>query len=260
MRALGCCHGPDSLDAPALHVFTYREVTLSVLEVAAEEGKDVARYARGLRPPIAVVMGVFPPTMPLLGDSADREAIRRRADFVAHLVGRAGVERLVFGAGKIRSIPEGMSRSAGLAALAGVLGHLGEACARRGVELVLENRPAGASNVFNTVGEIVEFLDAHGLDDIAVVFDLKAAALQGEDLQTLERHRARVHHVHLPFPAPDHIAGAPSVVDAVRALVAIGYRSTISIEPDGLAISAAVAEFGRHVEAVWHESEATDHA
>jgi sugar phosphate isomerase/epimerase len=114
---------------------------------------------------------------------------------------------------------------------------------------LVENLPRTHSNVLNTVTEIVGFLDRHGLDGLRIVFDQRAALLEGENPADVIAHLERVGHVHIAYPQIGGDAEA-TTRDLVDGLLDAGYGGGFSVEPHGVPLDAGAAALGHRI-ATW---------
>ncbi|HEU0097453.1 MAG TPA: DegT/DnrJ/EryC1/StrS family aminotransferase [Allosphingosinicella sp.] len=237
--AIGCCIQADEAGSPYLRGFDYCEVPLSHFEDGAD-GEAGAGGAGG-RPSPLVSMGVFARGSDLFLAPDSEPRARERIAFVTRLLQRSGVEAITFGAGAARSIPAGMDPEEGELRLAAILGELARSSAEAGIRLFVENLPSVESNVFNRVAEMVDFFDRRGIEDAQIVYDLRAAAVEGDDPEDAVRHVHRIGHLHLPYPETLYPGDAWALV---ARLVEAGYRGRISVEPYRVAVDPGVSAFG----------------
>jgi len=230
---IGCCVERLPRDAVGLP-FDYLEVALDLIE-------HPAGVPPGGRPAAEVVMGMYPRGSALVGGSL--HSARARAERVLMIAAEAGAGDLTFGSGAARSIPPELSRDAGYRLLGGLFAEIQAASRRSGVRVHIETISQRQSNVFNTVGEIAEFIDGNSLDGIGIAYDLKQAALQSpEAIADARAHAARISHVHVPADGLDD-----EVDDLIALLASVNYTGRLSIEPAELAVTGAATERAWHV-------------
>lgn len=105
--------------------------------------------------------------------------------------------KIVFGSGAARRIPDGVDRSAAEARFAESLVIARDAANEHDLRVMLEPLHKGETNLIHTLGEAVEFLDAHGVDGVQVVADLFHIEQEGEPLSTVSDHIERIGHAHI---------------------------------------------------------------
>ncbi|HXT68711.1 MAG TPA: TIM barrel protein [Vicinamibacterales bacterium] len=249
MIEIGCCHGPDDLDSIFLREFDYREVTLSVFE--DRHLPDPAASSRTLQPPVRIVLGVFPAGTSLFdGESSLQRALDRVA-YVTDVVARSGARGLAFGAGAVRTIPPGLSRREGEQILSRVLHALAAGCAAAGAELFVENLPADKSGMFNTLDEIVRFMDDYSLPSTSILYDLRSAAAQREAPQEAILHIGRIGHVHVPFPDGEYRNSPYDTGPLVNGLLKAGYARAVSLEPVAPGLGPEIAARRKVLAQAW---------
>ncbi|MEM7675913.1 MAG: sugar phosphate isomerase/epimerase [Myxococcota bacterium] len=241
---IGCCCDAAQISVVSQGEYDYLEITLSILEDGIRAGQNPAEIVEALPAPAEVLMGMFPRNMALLGPNANRTAIMDRARFVIDLAVAANVQQLVLGAGKVRSIPDSMSREDGLRELCAILKEVSDTAVNAGLHFSIENIAAPASNVFNTLPEIEDIFQRFGLDSVGITFDTAQAAAANDPLEGMLKYSTHIHHVHVPVPFPNR-------EEALALLAKAGYQGRISVEPTGLQVDehahATAAEIRSHI-------------
>lgn len=104
---------------------------------------------------------------------------------------------VVLGSGASRRIPDGVDQAAGRETFARSLHLAHEIAGDQGLEVVLEPLHRGETDLINSIGEAVEFLDTHDLVDVRVVADLFHIMLEDEPLDAVRAHAGRIGHAHI---------------------------------------------------------------
>jgi sugar phosphate isomerase/epimerase len=254
MLSLGICRQENDPPIRLGEAFAYSEVPLSFFETPWRMGQAPRDTATTITPPAALVLGCFPRGTELYSGPHAVAAARARSAEVAVILAQTGVSGLGFGAGAVRAIPRHVSRADGEAQIAAVLRDLDACCATAGITLHLENLPANETNLFNTVAEIVAFLERYGLERVRIVFDLRAALAEGDDPLAALAWLDWIGHVHVPA----HLDEATGLrrLDFVEALIGAGYRGRVSVEAYPRALDEAAVAFGRELGALLRRIEA----
>lgn len=137
---------------------------------------------------------------------------------------------VVLGSGASRRIPEHVAREDGLTRLAEVVRQAQTILADHGLEVMLEPLRQQESNVFTTLDETADFMDAHGFD-LRMVCDTFHLFSEGLTVADALPHLDRIGHVHLSghdrLPVSQD---ADAVLDAAVALQEAGYHGRWSFE------------------------------
>ncbi|UYO96562.1 sugar phosphate isomerase/epimerase [Microbacterium sp. M28] len=139
--------------------------------------------------------------------------------------------KIVFGSGAARRIPEGADRSAAEVRFAESLAIARDAAAAHGLRVMLEPLHQGETNLIHTIGEAVDFLDAHGIDGVPVVADLFHIEQEGEPLSTVSDHIDRIGHAHIADAGRRWLgAGDGQWREFVATLRDAGFDGPVSLE------------------------------
>lgn len=167
--------------------------------------------------------------------SDDAATGKRTGAYLASLAGLCadlGGSILVLGSPKQRSLPAGIGQDAGHARLLETIRPCLEVSAARGVALCIEPLGPDETNFINTLAEARQVIEASGSPACRTIFDVKAAATEGQPLPDLIRANADiVAHVHandVNRSAPGF--GQTDFVPLLSALHDIGYSGWVSIE------------------------------
>lgn len=231
----GCCIGnPEQLPALERAGAEYCEVPASRLAGLDDDGFGAWVAALENSPvPARAANGFLPGHIRLTGP--EPTPIAEQDAYVAGCVDRLrrlGVERLVFGSGTARAVPDGFDRERAMEQLAAFMRRASAASSERGITLVLEPLRRAETNIFNSVAEAGRFLRERSCGSTRLLADLFHMMEEGEPMTVLEESRDLLSHVHV---ADGHARRAPGTQDYdfdsfFRHLDAAGYEGRCSIE------------------------------
>lgn len=104
---------------------------------------------------------------------------------------------VVLGSGGARTIPDGITPTAGRDRFADSVRVLRDAAERHGVRIILEPLNSRESNLICSLREAVDFLDEYGIDRVDVVADLQHMMVEGESLDEIVALGSRIGHAHI---------------------------------------------------------------
>lgn len=201
--------------------------------VVEEDGQWVANpefTESGPAPSFAVL---FPPSFRLADPDANFQWFRSYLEVALSTMSTVAEPgaKVVLGSGSARHIPEHLDRRKAVRQLADVVRLAHEVASGHGLELAVEPLCSGETNVFNSLGEAVAFLEEHQLFHVRVVTDLYHIMNQGEPLEAVTRYAHWIAHAHIA----DTGRRAPGLGDwpleaFLTALKQSGYRGDVSIE------------------------------
>ncbi|MHB1598600.1 MAG: sugar phosphate isomerase/epimerase family protein [Acidimicrobiales bacterium] len=264
---LGVCTGPPSAERAARLVSAgceyYEPSVAGAVMVAGRDAftAGIGEWAGGgLAPRSANVL--LPGDLAVVGEERDDE---RLAGYLAEAFRRAhelGLERVVFGSGTARNVPEGFDRDEARRQFADTL-RLAAADAKDAVEsgggsgemlVCLEHLRRAETNLVNSLAEAGELAEEIGVASLVLVVDGYHLEEEGEDPAVVRRFAPLVRHVHVC--GSGRVPPRPQDGERLRALfgelAAIGYEGRCSIEcrwtdideeaPAALAVVRAAAE------------------
>jgi D-psicose/D-tagatose/L-ribulose 3-epimerase len=230
--AVGLCTG--DLRAAKEAGFDFAE--LRIREIVALPDADFARFeethrAVGLTTPVG--NWFLPPELKVVGPAVDLEAAMRYVRKAFDRSRRLGIERVVFGSGEARRVPEGFPREEAFRQLVAFGQRVAAEAGPRGLVVVIEPLRKQESNLVNTAAEALAWVEAVGHPSFQLMVDLFHLTEEAEDPSIIVRAAPHLRHVHVcnprgrVFPLPaDGFDYAPFL----SALRRIGYRGGVSIE------------------------------
>ena len=241
----GCClnmiaKGPDGtgieyIEALAKAGFDYAELPLAEM-MALPDGQfqELVRRVAGSGVHCEACNNFFPKTERLTGESAD---LGKSLDYARRAMDRAallGAERLVFGSGGAKNVPEGFPMEKGYAQVVELLGRLAPEAVARNITISIEPLRKAECNLINTFQEGCRLADDVGADSVRVLVDYYHLTEEQEPAY----HVADLgpgHLAHVHFARPEGRV-YPNLTDGhdysafAAALLAAGYDGRVSCE------------------------------
>jgi sugar phosphate isomerase/epimerase len=182
--------------------------------------------------PIRSCAGFIPRTFRLTGpDAASGSALDyavkacRRAD-------AAGIPFIVLGSGGARNVPKGFDIARGKAQFIEFCRNLGDRIKDCKVTIVLEPLNRNESNILNSVGEGIEYVDAVSRPRIQLLADIYHMMKEGESPDSIRKAGARIRHCHIAELEGRKAPGTKGedLSGFLKALKDIGYTGGVSCE------------------------------
>lgn len=252
----GCCVAPDQIDIVARAGFDFCELPAAAVQPFEDDAAALpalrALAAAPLHPEAFNVL--VPPTLPLVGPQADREALRAYLRRAFTRMVQLGGAVVVLGSGGARRIPDGMPRERALDQLADSLALAADEAGSAGIELALEHLNQNECNVFTTVTECQAFIEQRGLAGLRLLADLHHLELEHEPIDHVVAAAPLLAHVHVA----DGGRRAPGVggydyAGFMAALHNVGYNGRISAECMWEDLAAQAAGSLAFMKASWME-------
>ena len=168
--------------------FDYAETPLG--NVMAMSAEDLERAADELN--IRVTNGFLPKKLYLHYDEMieyARKAFPRLA--------KLGVEKAVFGSGKMRKIALNLQRNKKLEKLHSYLREIAQFAADCGVIIVIEPLNRSETNTFNTVAETCDFVRSVNSPALYSLCDIFHMSRVGEDFSIITKEQDLIRHIHV---------------------------------------------------------------
>ncbi|NLT73052.1 MAG: sugar phosphate isomerase/epimerase [Chloroflexi bacterium] len=253
MLSLGICARPEQADVVASS-YDYIELpfatALDPLRNDADFAEDLARL-KDLPLPARACNILLPGLMRIVGPEVDGEAIRR---YLIRGLARAyslGIERVVFGSGAARRVPEAFSRDAAWDQLVAFC-RLCSDLAYPGLEIAIEPLNRQECNIINGFPEAVALARDAGCTNVGVVADIYHMQAESEPLAVLWQGSDLLKHVHVAdtdrrYPG----SGSNQLPELFATLDAIQYQGSVSVEcrwgPDFASEAHRAARFLRSI-------------
>lgn len=249
--ALGACVSPEQASVVA-PFYDYLEVSvMGALDPLVDDEAFAPRLEMLQRLPLPVraCNSFVNPQVKLVGPEVHWETITLYVERAFRRAQALGVERIVFGSGGARNVPEGFPRERAWHQLIQFC-RLCSDIAYPGLVLVIEPLNRGETNIVNSYAEAVALAQDVDRPNVRALADIYHFQVEGEPLDTIRQGTAWLAHVHLAdserrYPG----SGTYPLKELFALLHEIGYSQAASVEcrwGENLAYEArAAAEFLR---------------
>ena len=207
------------------------EATVGMITSLSDE--DVAflqnEHAAG-RFDLAACNSFIPGHLPIVTDDNGTEALYAFVDGAIARMASLGVRYVVFGSGRVRTIPEGCDRAKAEKQIEAFISHCNDVCGKHGMILVIEPLNRAETNWCNKVSEGAEIVRRLNLDNVRLLADGYHMAREEEPLSVIAENRDILLHCHVAssdrrIPGKTEYEGA--FLDALKA---IGYDGIVTVE------------------------------
>lgn len=182
--------------------------------------------------PIMAANCFLPGNLPCVGPTVDLPAILGYAEVAFHRAAQTGIERIVFGSGGSRRIPEGFAAERAREQFISLLARLAPIAARNSLQVVVEPLNPGECNFITTVREGAAVVREVAHPAVRLLADLYHMARADETAEDLAAVVDLVTHVHIAEKAERTAPGVAG--DDFRAffevLQAAGFDHGMSLE------------------------------
>ncbi|HEX6349635.1 MAG TPA: TIM barrel protein [Candidatus Dormibacteraeota bacterium] len=230
---IGCCAGAGDLavlrETPGVD-FVELPVARALMGEPADYGRLVERIGSlGLAVRAANIL--LPPELKVVGPEADHEQLAAYSATAFDRAARLGIQVIVFGSGRSRSVPPGFELDRALdqfeAAVRLVLGQ----AVRQGMTLAVEPLHSSETNLLTSLAQSASFLRERDLAGARLTADIWHMLCEGEDLSALAAAADLVAHAHVAAAERWAPGRAPDEIEAfLRCLHDAGYTGACSIE------------------------------
>ncbi|MCL2445670.1 MAG: sugar phosphate isomerase/epimerase [Oscillospiraceae bacterium] len=149
---------------------------------------------------------------------------------------RLGAQVVVFGAGRARRLPEGITKETGWEILAPICRLAGDIAQKHGVVIAIEPLQTRECNVVNTLRDGLALMHLTGHAHVRLLADVFHMTQNGEDMQDIILAGENLRHCHIaspqgrlyPMPSDDY-----DYTPFFAALREIAYTGRLTIEADG---------------------------
>ncbi|MCL1796548.1 MAG: sugar phosphate isomerase/epimerase [Clostridia bacterium] len=225
--------------------FDYVELPLAqVMQLTQTAFKAGPMRAAGI--PCLCLNNFFPASIRLTGPAANHAQALEYAARAFDRAAELGADRVVFGSGGARNVPDGFPVKRARDQLALLLTSLAPLARQRGITVVIEPLNRAESNIINSLEEGIALARCVDDSSIACLVDFYHAGLVGDPCASVGEAGPLLRHVHMAR-TPDRFMPANADEAAYRpffaALRTAGYDATISLE------ALAPAGFSGHAKA-----------
>ena len=182
--------------------------------------------------PLKAANCFLPGGLKSVGSEVDSERLVRYAESAFERAAQVGIDKIVFGSGGSRSLPEGFPKDEAIGQIARFLKAIAPAAERHGVTVVMEPLNSGECNFVNSLAEAAEIVERCNHPSVRLLADIFHMLRDKEPPGEIKRFGALLHHVHI---AEVEKRTAPGVAGDdfrpyLKALAAAGYAGGISLE------------------------------
>jgi D-psicose/D-tagatose/L-ribulose 3-epimerase len=229
--------------------------------------ENVQRYLKGSEAewtaPAAVALSIpaanslVPGSLPIVGPKADPAALKTYMGRVLDRAQTVGIERLVFGSGAARNVPDGWDRNKAVDQISAFLNDAATAARQHGITLVIEPLNKGECNILNTVQEAMTYVDRVKHPNLKCLVDSWHFWLEDEPLSNLEAAMGSIHHVHVADKdgrVPPGETGTSEYKPFMKVLKDGGYDKLISVECAGFDLQTNGPRALRTLQDAWNNA------
>ncbi len=229
----GICGKENWLELAKELGFAYLEMAVApIAKMTDEEFAALEQKVKEVGLPTPTFNILFPGSVVLMGDGRDYPALRAYLQKAFGRISRLGAKKVVFGSGKARRRPEGVSYTQGWRDLVESTKIIGEEAARYGLIIVIEPLRRDECNMINSMAEGASLQADVDMPNVQLLTDFYHVATDNEPLRDINRIGCFA-HVHIAskyqrkFPMP----GQPDDYKQFFArLKSVGYDERISVE------------------------------
>lgn len=229
----GCCCSIEQAELAQAAGFDYIECTVvSLLPEATEPMFAPVLEKYQMAPvPVAACNVFLPGDLTIVGSDVVWSRVETYVQTALRRVRLVGANRVVFGSGKARMVPEEFSRADAAAQLVEFLQLVGDSAAVHGITVVIEPLNRKESNIINSVAEGVALAQRVNHPAIRVLADFYHMDEEQEPLSHLLDYHEWLAHIHVADTgrrAPG--TGQYPYAEFVDLLAQAGYDGMVSIE------------------------------
>lgn len=196
--ALGICAAPDQAAAIASS-YDYIELSFSTVLTPLVDDQAFEKQMAVLKDlplPARACNNFVASQVKVVGPSVDHDQVMRYVDTGFARAEALGIERIVFGSGGARAVPEGYSREAAWDQLVAFC----RLCSERaypGLVIAIEPLNRGECNIITSFGEGVELTRAVSRPNVGVLADIYHLEVESEPVSVIHAGADVLAHVHL---------------------------------------------------------------
>jgi sugar phosphate isomerase/epimerase len=185
---------------------------------------------------------MVPGDLKITGPDANPEKLEAYGKTMCARAQRAGIQRIVFGSGGARRVPDGFSKSEGRAQIVRFLQMLGPHARAAGVTIVVEPLNSKETNIINSVAEGADIVREVNDAGIRLLADSFHVLVENEPLDNVVKNLDLICHTHVATREgrmPPGTVPCAGVQDFLMCLRDNGYNGRVSVEGTGFSASNA---------------------
>ena len=235
MDHIGLCSGVGYDSLCVVNGISYIEAGVSnflIPESSEEEFAANREIAAKSLVPILTANGFFPRDIKIVGPEADLERALKYSEVAIRRASEIGIDILVLGSSRSRSVPEGFDFDEGRAQFVTLLKSIAPIAEKYGIMVVLEPLRKQETNLLNTVREGTAICKEVGSPNICVLADFYHMACVGEDAGAILEAGDLLKHCHIAEAAGRTAPGVDGddFTPYLQALKDINYQGRLSFE------------------------------
>jgi len=231
----GICCNPQTAQQAARTGFDYFEWTVGAFLKPREDAQAFQASLNEVRQsglPCPAVNVFVPADLKITGPSVNQAALEEFVTTACLRASQAGVDRIVFGSGGARRVPEGFDRREAWNQLLSFLHMLAPIASRNGITIAVEPLNLAECNILTSVAECARLVRQVNHPSIRLLVDAYHLLKDNDSLEDIVANRDLLAHVHVAT-VPNRLA--PGMEDCglplfFEALKLSGYTGRISIE------------------------------
>lgn len=227
---IGCCAKPEMAKTVKQAGFDTIELPVTaVAEMSEDAFQSLRETLKQLDLPSPSFNVLFPGQLQLM-TASDREI----SDYLNHALARVHAlsgKTVVFGSGRSRFRPDGMSYSVAFRRLVHVTGIIGDAAKPYGITIVIEPLNRMETNTINSLAEGAALVSSVNHPNVALLADYYHVTLDHEPISDIVR-LSGVSHVHIATTLGRLVPTVPDegYSELFRALKATDYKGILAVE------------------------------
>ena len=151
--------------------------------------------------PMPVANGFFPSEIKLAGPQSNKKTVEEYLKIFFKRADLLGIEKVIFGSGGARNIPDSMSINDGIDEIIWDLKNIiCPIAAEHKITVVIEPLRKEECNIFNTVRESVEIIKQTKIENLKVLADVYHMICMSEPLDSIKRLNGILVHAHTSNP------------------------------------------------------------
>ncbi len=231
----GICCGPQTAQNASQAGFDYFEWTVGAFLKPREDDRAFRTALKEVQEsglPCPAVNVFIPADLKITGSSVDLAALEAFVTTACQRASQAGVDRIVFGSGGARRVPDGYDRREAWNQLVSFLHMLAPVAARNGVTIAVEPLNQAECNVLTSVAECARLVRQVNHPSIRLLVDAYHMLKDNDALEDIVANGDLLAHVHVAT-VPNRLAPGLEECDLplfFETLKRSGYDGRISIE------------------------------
>ena len=241
----GYCCGPREAALLKSAGFDYFEWSVGALLMPlADDAEFMAALsqAQAVPLPCEALNSMVPGELKITGPDVDFPQLEAYAATMCARAKRAGIQRIVFGSGGARRVPDGFSKEKARGQIVAFLAMLGPLARDAGLAVTVEPLNAGETNIINSVAEGADIVREVNDPAIRLLADAYHVMMENEPLDNIARNLDIITHTHIATRAgrmPPGAVPCAGARDFLTCLRANGYNGRVSVEGAGFSASNA---------------------